>query len=638
MSAVATKARILLFAMLFVSIGLSEADAQKPSDDGLSVDESAPEESDSTTVRTVRDTVIIERPSVPVSMALHPVHPQSTFLGSPLRTPSASFTNLFLTGSPVGSYRSAIVIGPSALGTGSSGPTSVATLIDGSRPMSAGGTPFDPGFISTLRVADVTELRGIDAALYVDAFATKGISLIEPEYDVGGSYLRIGYTGASRGISRVALQYARNVGARSTVSAGFRRLVSDGYGANDGGSLLSGDLTFDHYIDQYSRLRAQAEVIERDRSENGGIAETGGERGPILNEEDRRRRVRVMYVRSDSVDPTSTSIRTGVVPQVTASLSYEHDGESVVRLDAPGGRSLEGDFFTFSGAATRRISRVLFLRSHAEASAANGRVDRLHGAATLGFEGQDLVLEGGAAVTRYGEGVVIAEGVTGIALLGALSGDLSGYAWRVDGRVYPAADDSSPFTNALIDSGATRRMVNSWVVDALVRTADSSSYFGVDLSVRRLTGGPSPGFGIDGFGIVRVGAGPVRLGGNIGVTSVGPVDQLHSAVAAHLSAGVPFALFNGALDLYAELAGEYRSRSGGYRYDGLNREWYSSGSDRADPRGLDPFLSGTVTARIGSAFFTFEFSNLLNTEYWTTRRRPETGFNLVFELNWVLID
>ncbi len=566
----------------------------------------------------------------------HPTLPSSLILKPLLQNAVSSFPELLNNGGPLQSYGARVPTGPSAIGVGSLGPETTGLMIDGRRPVTVDGDYLDPTTIPLLRVEGTEEFRGVDASLYSDVSASRVLNLLRPEYDVEGSYLRVGYTGAPGGVSRVALLFARNISDRLTVSAGFRRLAADGFRADEGGELIGGDLDLDFYPDALSRVRLSTEVIELDRNDNGGLTETGDTEGPTVFEESRRRRVGISYYRETGSGSTDSRERSAVESFLSGSLSYDHDGRVLIQsleTDTAGNR---GDFLTLSASSTQRISDPLFVRGHLETSVGGGDLERAHAGGLIGLSRGQIRAEAGGAATLYRDGGN--ETSLRSALLGVVSGDHGATTWRVDGRFFPTVSPLSGIHGPSLDTGGTETVVDIWTVEGLLMRGDSTSTYGLDLAMRSVRTEGRELVGFDAFAVATTTLGLLDVRTSVGYVTLYGFDGLNPQFAGSVGIGFPFRLFGGALDLYAHVRGRVRSQDGGYRYDMERGNWYSDPEDRSDPVLLNPMLAGTLTARIGSAFFTFDFVNLLNSEFWTIRRRPEHGFGLRFGLNWVLID
>lgn len=578
----------------------------------------------------------VRRVKVSPRLVVHPTIPSSTTLKPLLQNPIASFQDLLYVGGSIQPYDSRVPTGPSSVGHGSLGPGSAGFLIEGRRPLTADRRFVEPSVIPILRIEEAEELRGVDASLYGEIYSDRLLNIRNAEYDVQGSYLRVGYTGAPGGVSRVALLFARNISSDLTVSSNFRRLSTEGFLAAEAGDQLAGDLQLDFYPDEESRLRLAAEVLELDRQDNGGLDDFGITRGPTVAEERRRRRIGLDYFQLTDVDRERAKGERSIESFVAGTIAYDHDARYVTGL-APGDTIFDrGDFLSVSGSATQIVGAPLFVRAHLEGTLRNERLDVGHVGGMLGVSSGPIRAELGTAATLHGTDA----GDTDLqsALLTALSGEHGDFSWRLDGRYFPAVNPQSPFNRAVLDSGGGDYLVDSWIVEGLITTGDSITYYGLDLAIRRSSEEEDYVTGIDAFIAVASPIGPVQGRVSLGYMTTYGVEGLNPLFSGDFSVGVPFELFGGALDIFAQVSGCLRSKQGGYRFDEATASWYSDRSDRVNPAQLKPHLAGALTARIGSAFFTFEFVNLLNSEYWTTRRRPETGFGLQFGLNWVLID
>lgn len=550
---------------------------------------------------------------------------------------------------------------PASFSSGTSGPGAVPILIDGVRAPTADGRPLGPIYVPIFRVGDVEFLRGVDASLYGGADAHAGLHVLPQTFDVQGSYLRFGYTGAPGDVSRVAVLFARNLDPQTGLSFNFRRTPGTDLETGAQGSVIGGDLTIDHYPDRSTRISATAELHELDRDASGGLGDGGNPVYLGLDEEGRRRGVRLSWTslgaldRHASLDDSTmidtVSVDPGLLGSIRftdprASLSsrpdrslrqlslfYQHDGRYLYGLPAGPSARVE-DIVGVAGTLVAYVGDDLYLRSHLHGSLGNGRVGRVHAGGLLGFAPGEVSFEGGAVLTGV-------DSLWRPALLAAVRGGDRTLGWSLDARFYPGvASDADPRVfDPIIDTAGPIGLVSRWMIEGRVRYLTDRHLLDLDGGLRGIDGpGAQSGTAFDVGAFLSTPAGPFTLSGSARSGGVSTVDDLYPLFSGEGELGYAFDLFRGALDLYAGLRGEFATASGGYRYDPVLDLWFSNPQDRETTTQYNPWFSAIATARIGSAFFSFELVNLLNVEYWTIRRRPNTGFGLRFGLTWALID
>ena len=571
-------------------------------------------------------------------------------------SPVASTSELFRSDGLLRGLHTYVPASPSTLSWGSSGPGSVRLLYSGQVLERTGSAPLEPSWIPVFRIGDVELLRGVDASLYAGVAARAGVHFIPPTFDVDGSYVRFGYTSSPGGVARVAALYARNIGSDQSLSFNFRRTPGSDINTGNEADIIGGDIAYNYFPDERTRVTLRAEVQERDREEHGGLDLQAGPVYDNLLESARRRSLHLEYV-SWFVDPARTAVRSnsGLTPDstpvdslyvapasrapgyhtpfISTTLYYQHDARYLSGVDSTD-RSRAADFIGATTSLTYPVSNNLLLRSHVHGSLMNGGLGTLHAAGLIGYGS-------GRPVVEFGAGVTGVEGSVQVVALGAAGGDVGPVALRFDGRFYPGEIANSPIASGfpVLDTVSPTRFATRWIVEGRGRVPTGSFHTELEAALRGVESSETDSrmggdIGLRVWGPI----GPFELAAGGAFTSSLGVDELFPMLSAEGSLGYSFDLFRGALDLFAAVNAEARTSSGGFRYDPVHDLWYSDSADRSSPRQLLPYLSALITARVGTAFFSFEVINLLNTEYWTIRQRPYSGTGLRFGLTWGLID
>ena len=569
--------------------------------------------------------------------------------------PTASLAELIPFSGLLRSHHTFIPAAPSTISYGSSGPGSVPILYSGAIAEHSGGMPLEPSWIPVFRVGDVEVLRGVDASLYAGVSARGALHVVPQSFDVDGSYVRFGYTGAPGEVARVAALYARNIADDRSISFNFRRTPGSDVNTTDDADIIGGDIELSYFPDPRSRVSFRAELHELDRIENGGLRLDGKRVYSGLLEEGRRRSIHLAYTtypdglprspRQSGLDtivegnPDSIVIsdrRTEFRPlsMISTTLYYQHAARYLSGVDSVRRESV-ADIVGLSASWTSELAEQTLLRTHVQGSMSNGGIGMVHAAGLIGFGSGRPFVEAGGGVS--GE-----EGHWQFAGLASLNGEIGEVDLSLDGRFYPGdiiLPDTLNTGFPVFDASPLMRFATRWIAEGRASYVTESIGVELETALRRFESNDSrSGLGVDLGLESRFPVGPFELTANGALVSNLGIDELFPTLSGRGRLGYSFDLFRGALDLYTAVVGEVQTSSGGFRYDPVLDLWFSAPADRATPRQLLPYLSAVATARIGTAFFSFELVNLLNTEYWTIRRRPYSGTGLRFGLTWGLID
>ena len=574
----------------------------------------------------------------------------------PLRTVATGVQGLLWSFGSVSSFGGTTALSPAALGT-SSGPAGGGVTRDLSVQPTDPGTRFNPLYLTQLRAASFEELRGVDATLYSGADAERSLNIVAPEFDVEGSYLRVGYAGTPDGSSNVGVLFARNIDDDLSLSFDFQRTTSDDVVSREiGGSLLGGSFVLDYYPSEKTKLRLSTGIDEYDRKDDGGRDDLGQQLYTGLSEEGRRRGVAiellhfperthgsVLHDRNDTLDHAELVQSRSDEQYLQVSARYDHESRTLrgipPRPDSVESLVRRADLVMVLGNVVQPLTGKGYLRGHAEAIVRNGTLGRVHAAALLGLGVGGLKLEAGGAVTSA-RVPTLEETVEWPVVLAAIAGEVGEVEWRMDGRFFlGGAESRATIVSPALDATGSDFFRSNWIVEGLVEyQTEPIDLFG-DLSIRRVSsaaGGEV--MGVDATVGVHLPIGPIHVSEQFGIRSDYGVSNLRSLLVNQTNLSWPFALLNGALEVEAGVGLEWRGEGGGFRYDPVQDLWYSSSEIRDNAISLNPLLSSSIAARIGSAFFTFELVNILNNTYWTTRGRNVSGIGLQFGLDWVLID
>jgi outer membrane receptor protein involved in Fe transport len=117
-------------------------------------------------------------------------------------------------------------------------------------------------------------LTGARAALYGSGESLLALNFVQPRFDVNGSYVRLWYAQSEHNLTGGDITYSRNLGSRSNLTLGFRRLPSDGEYENQDVSGWSARGSFRWHPSEALTLSLTEIFSDHGRGQNGGLEPT----------------------------------------------------------------------------------------------------------------------------------------------------------------------------------------------------------------------------------------------------------------------------------------------------------------------------------------------------------------------------
>ena len=529
---------------------------------------------------------------------------------------------------------------PSGYSTAGGSPTDHSILFNGRPLQGAKGENYDLSFYPMEFIESVEFLRGSRVALYGSADALSGVNILQPQFDVEGSYLRLSFVQGGAGTSRAEGVFARNLSRASNVAIGFRRLVSDGIYANqevDGFNLYG---SFYHRSSPSLTFSLTGMLTEFDRGASGGLEATSV--SSVINDtlnkgvlrHDLTFSTRWIPGLSAEGDPLN-SRKLSKMTRFDGALYFTHAddqwlvGEELTQLPNRSSRQ-RSDLFGFRGSGITMVGSSE-LRGVINAEIENAGFSTFHGGGLIAvplFDG--LQLEGGVVLTHRQE-------VNRVSFVGEVRAQLhDSSVLRGTYRHFIGEENLLPgnsilqltgeITNWMADvewelkGGELHGQVHGWLRQG-EKTVGMDTYTIAGMSLR---------------GTVPVGI--VRLKGTINGMFLPEGDKRFPALATLGEIFVPLTLFNGALDLELGTKIGWQSDFSGVEFDPLSGDWLYPTEVRNTDRQKWGLLDLFASARIGSAYINLSLYNILNAEYRTVSRYPTWGRSLRFGITWGMID
>jgi len=532
-------------------------------------------------------------------------------------------------------------------------PSAVGLLFNGRPLRSTGGRAFDFGAWPVEFAERIEILRGARAALYGPDDGLIAINIVQPRFDVEGSYLRAWYHQGINNTTGGDITYARNVGRASNVTLGFRRLRSDGVFLQRNDSVTAwnarGAITW--YPSRGLTLSLSEIFTDATRGQNNGL-QPGSSRVPfevlVINNRATERELRHDVTLNGRLYPF-------IRPAEDTDISFEDRIDSTVLLDG----SL---YYSY---AEREFSDSLDMQAITSVVGARGGAQWRVGAMTL--EGN-----GHAEVNRH-DGLDVDVG-------GLISYDLDlqaestprafGATVRGGTRLYEVWDGArlALFGEALLrrDDIVLRGTVRSTsiVTDAPYDSSrlpfgflrDERSPLVIEVEIRADHGDLSLAAG----GTMRVarprGVQDSRtiVGGSLRAhlpLGNGLHFRTHAIITAAQSndSRFPFVydvselfgrwrLLKGNLDLQIGTSFQFQSKFEGSEYDPYSAEFLYPSNPLRPSKLQFPSWDMYAEARLGTAYVRASFRNVLDNEFYTLYRYPIMGRGLYLSANWAFVD
>lgn len=518
-------------------------------------------------------------------------------------------------------------------------------------------------------------LTGARAAVYGSGESLMAINLAQPRLSVYGSYVRLWYIQGPHNTTGADILYDRNVGERTNLSLGFRRLPSDGEYGHQGVSntVVRGALTWNP---SHALAISLTEIFSRDlRRLNGGLTPTSTSDPNLaelvdttLTESTLRHDVtfslRWLPGAHEWLDTARPSLQQGhsgdstlrahaspidfgdTLTRVDAALYYTHADRSLLYGDQSTSDLVASaafvDLFGVRGAA---VLPLPFARLEATGNGElwNGRF-RYQAGGLLDIHTSRDEQAGGSllslrpAVKLYNDGsstalIVVGEAGLRLGELLTLRGTLRNTTRLVD----PRNDTISLDTLRLFSYDRTAFLAEAGLElrrDSLALYA--GGYF------RRTT--PVPGSPFSPYNI---------LGGDVDLTIPYRFLVLHLRALGTLPPSGDerfpklytngdlygaWTLFRGNLNLRVGTTLEYQTSFAGAEYDPTSGDFLYPSTVTRPITTKYPNWGAYAVARFGQAYVRVEMRNILNAEYWTLYRYPIWGRSLYLGASWALFD
>ncbi|MBS1911031.1 MAG: TonB-dependent receptor plug domain-containing protein [Bacteroidetes bacterium] len=538
-----------------------------------------------------------------------------------------------------------------------SSPRSIGISYNG-RPMASyDGSAYDLETYPLEFIERVELLRGAKAAIFGNGESLIAVNMVEPRYDVAGSYMRLWYSQEPNGTNNADVTYARNVGANAGLALGLRYLTTDGVypGGNQVGSGWSVRGALRWQASTNFTVSLTELYTDLSRGLNGGLSDTTGSvplLATVVNTLLEERIVRHdltlaarWYPLSHGVADTAAPGKVISIPDTTIRVDaalYATFGRHAI--DSSGGPELAPNSTSGSNVGLRLglemplgPLRLLGNGIFAESSI-NGFQSEFGGLVEIPLGGS-LMLRGGMKLSTVGTLAfqhLVGEGV--FALGDSFSLRLTArYTVKLSGSGCPGGAVAGDSIRTL-DDHYTRALG-----EAEIEWRGGIAHAGIDLFARQAQPYdcvPLPAYTVTGAGVSV--AFPIAL----------LVLDNHLVATMEPSAYRAFPLLHGTSDLYAPLllvdgnldlrvgtTLEYLSSPGLVAYDGYSGEFYSLASNTyAGKRPPFPNWSIYAQARIGTAYIRAEMRNLLSSEFATMYRYPTFRRGIYLGVNWAFVD
>lgn len=480
------------------------------------------------------------------------------------------------------------------------------------------------------------------------------LNLVHPRFDVQGSYARAAYVQGENNTSVGDITYARNIGNEVALTAGFRRISSDGSlpGRNSGVSLWNARLGVTWYPSDRLTIALTELYTDASHGANGGLTPTSSRiaaLAEVVNDSLTDRTVRHdltlsarLLLDAPPVD-SAAAARADEPMRLEGSVYYTNSDPRLQigsrRSDVQGGRDLlPEDIVGLRGAAVlpfspRLANGTVPIYSHflvdAHASAAGLTAE---GSGLLSLVLGDAITLRGGALFRYDDAVT-GLGFAGDATMRFGDGEIAGalalpLSLSIDP---PAALGDTIFIN----SESTRLLAEAragwkgerWKaeVGGIVRVAE------------RVAG--STATIISPNATVEI---PLPFNLAFRLHAVGTIDPDRTDVLPLVEGkGDLFGtwtLYDGNLNLQVGTTLDERTGARLWERDAESGRLFTLATPVRDASQPFPLWSVWALGRIGSAFVRVEWRNLLDVEYTTLYRHPEFRREILFGFNWAFVD
>lgn len=533
-------------------------------------------------------------------------------------------------------------------------PSSIAMLYNGRPLHGVGDLAYDIENWPT-EFADRYEiLRGARSLLYGSGDALLAINVVQPRYDVEGSYVRIWYEQGENNTTSADLTFARNVGSGGNLALGFRRIASDGIyvSGNQKVSNWSGRGALTFYTSPALTLSLTEVFTDATHGLNGGLTPTSP-RSPLaagLAFED--------LVASERTLRHDLTLAARYHPNATTTLDSLQKEISVVDTTV----RLDGDLYYSYAEREFTFTRQDTTRATATTNSVQGRAGLRGGLrlplAFAGLLGNGVVeidnvgrfrAEGGGLLEiRGGEQITLRAGAklfvigdeSSVALVSEVAVRLDSISLRGTLRA------ANPINPVQIDAANDTLHYLSFtrtpiLAEGEIRWTHDRAALSLSATFRRV----EPIAGAVPFNMISADIGATiplpfnTIFDNHTILTLAPSGD-HRFPLAHTLSDLytHWRLLAGNLDLRLGTTLEYQTSLRALRFDNTTATFFDP-EDAAHVNVISyPIWNAYVQARIGNAYLRVEMRNILNNEYYTVYRYPVWGRGLYLGANWALVD
>ena len=523
-------------------------------------------------------------------------------------------------------------------------PEKIAYLFNG-RPLSGPhGSGYDPGFYP-LEFSEVAEyVEGGEGMVYGGADALSSVNILQPQFDVEGSYLRLVFGQAAAATSRAEGIFARNLSRRTNLAVGFRRLVSDGIYSNQDVDGFNAYGSLFHRYNAALSASLTGMVSDFDRGANGGLLpessfglSTAKVHNDTLTEASLRHdlTLTLRWVPGLGGRNVSDTLDAEGLTRFDGNIYYSHakralligDREALIDGETVGD---QGDVLGLNGRIVSWLGKI-GIQGVVRGELENGRSGNLHAGALFSVPLTSLLSVGGGGAVTGREGDMV-----------------SGIFGEV--RVHPAEKFGLRGTWRLLsgdepdDGGATQVLTGEgtrWLAEV------EGEWKGEDVDTRftgwlrrGIRNGSQEEYSISGVtfsGFVPISF--LRLRWHLSGTLAPEGDERFPLIGTRGDIFLPLHLLNGALDLDLGTQVAWQSTFSGIEHNPVTGDWLYPGADvLTNKRQQWALINLFASARIGSAYLNLTLFNLLDAEYRTVNRYPIWGRSLQFGITWTMID
>lgn len=537
-----------------------------------------------------------------------------------------------------------------------SDPSSVGYLYNGRPLRGTNGHVFDIEVWPVEFLERIEIVRGARAMIYGpdDGFVT--VNLVQPRFDVEGSYIRAWYRQGINSTTGGDITYARNIGQAMNLALGFRRIRSDGVFLERNYNVSSwngrGALTW--YPRRGLTFSLSELFTDATRGQNGGLTDNSS-RDPfslqVMNLVRSERTLRhdvtlngryYPFLRPAAATDNSFDDKIDSSLVVDAAFYYTAD-ERFTDDNGDSSDALESsDVFGARGALQWRVGSVLLEGTGHTEMDLNEDFDFDAGGLVTYFgdvsgtspaDPLKLQLRGGARLYEVYDGARF--GLAGEIIFRKQTWDLRGTLRHTTVLTEPEFDMARDTMGYFSD------VRTPFLVETELTVRQREIDVSLSTSYRRARPrGSSEPYGILGASLRA----DVPLGNglhfrNLGILTIAPATDIRFPLIYDIAETFGhWALLKGNLDLQIGTSFQFQSRFDGTSYDPASGEFLQRHDVRGRQKLLFPVWDAYLEARLGMAYVRLAFRNILDNEFYTIYRYPITGRGFYLGANWAFVD